>query len=153
MILLLAGTARAADRGFPGWARLDVALVPETSPVDVIEQMSFKNEANTKLFSCVGFVNRGPQVALGIRFRFFQIGSYGDVLTSGDKLIDGNFAPNVPIKVKIKVSGAPDDSEGRCWQSFALVDKTQKIMVRVERVVYIDGSVWTSPSYGLATLH
>jgi hypothetical protein len=121
------------------------------APVDIQQFWAYVTDDKRQLLACIGFVNHGPAAATAIKFRVFQSDSFGEVQSSGDKEIDGQFAPDIPILIKRGVLGLPNDGENRCFTSVSRVEETRTAVARIEKVLFSDGSVWTSPLYGLRT--
>ena len=71
--------------------------------------------------------------------------------SSDDKQITGTFVPHVEIGVSLNIWGTPNDVDKRCWTGYLSVPQTKRLAVRVEKVLFTDGSVWSNPLYGTST--
>ncbi len=142
-VALLLGAADASQ-----WVPMDIRpVVTKAAPVEFTDGMAYHSDDNDEIMACVGFTNRSAQEVDAVKVRFFEMDSYFDPVWSGDLSIDGTFSPNVPIQVKRALNGMPNDPT-RCWTSSLGVRDARSIIVRVEKVLFADGTIWTNPLIG-----
>jgi hypothetical protein len=122
-------------------------------PVEIVEAVAYQSDDKGQTAACIGFVNRGTLTATALKLRYFQVDAFGEVQTSEEMSITGDFAPSVPIKIKRSpISGLPNGyAAERCYSSYSRGSETRQVIVRVQKVLFSDGTIWTSPYNKLST--
>lgn len=130
------------------WTALPTAIISlQDSPLYISEVVAYRTDDHGETLACVGFVNVGLQEARAVKFMVFESDAFDEVLRHDTLTIEGRFSPNIQIKVLRAVNGVPRNAE-RCYDTSMSNSKTQKIIVRLEQVLWQDGTVWTSPTAG-----
>lgn len=121
-------------------------------PIEFIEAEAYQDDDKRMTLACVGFIDHSPITATALKLRYFQLDAFGDVQTSNDMSITGEFSSGVPIRITRALNGQPNGNAAeRCYESYSSGKETRSVVVRLEKVLFSDGSVWTSPLNGLST--
>ena len=122
-------------------------------PIEIVEADAYQSDEKDQTVACIGFINHGTLTATALKLRYFQVDAFGEVQTSDEMSITGDFAPGIPIKIRRSpISGLPNGyAAERCYNSYHYGSETRRVIVRVQKVLFSDGSIWTSPYYRLST--